>query len=159
MVSFKGTTLGLYAYGNSVVRPSADLDLLVSRAHALRARDLLASLGYAPEIALSRAQEKVALRVDSVFNLFRPAPPRLRDVLAQGYAAELHWAITSPCLPFDLEYESVAPHLQWIDLPGVATSEFADSTGVKVAILRRRRLPTLKPRDFGCALWLPKTCC
>lgn len=127
VVSFKGTTLGLMAYGNSVVRPSADLDLLVSRTHALRARDLLASLGYAPEITISRAQERVALRVDSVFNLYRPAEPRLKGVLPQGYATELHWAITSPCLPFDLEYETVEPRLGWIELPGVAPRAVTDS--------------------------------
>lgn len=119
VVSFKGPTLGLAAYGNSVVRPSADLDLLVARSHAVRARDLLASLGYAPDIVISCAQERVALRVDSVFNLLRPAPSRLQDVLRQGYAVELHWAITSPCLPFDLDYNTVAPHLTWIGLPGV----------------------------------------
>ena len=37
--------------------------------------------------------------------------------MPQGYAVELHWAITSPCLPFDLDYQTVEPRLGWIDLP------------------------------------------
>ena len=124
VVSFKGQTLGLAAYGNAVVRPSADLDLLVERADVLRARDVLATQGYALEVALHAGQEAHALRQDSVFNLFRPAEPTLQTVLSQGYAVELHWAITSPCLPFDLEYSTVAPRLGWIELPGVYSDDF-----------------------------------
>lgn len=119
VVSFKGPTLGLLAYGNTVVRPSADLDLLVSRAQVARARDLLERAGYTTEVAISAQQAQIALRVDSVINFHRPAPAPLRNVLPQGYAVELHWAITSPCLPFDLEFPTVAPSLSWIELPGV----------------------------------------
>ena len=124
VVSFKGHTLGLAAYGNAVVRPSADIDLLVSRADALRARDLLAKQGYSLEVTLHAAQENQLLRQDSAFNLLRPAEPPLQTVLTQGYAVELHWAITSPCLPFDLEYSTVAPRLGWLELSGVHSNEF-----------------------------------
>ena len=138
VLSFKGTTLGLTAYGNAVVRPSADLDLLVARADVLRARDLLGRAGYAPEVALPLSQEAHALRQDSVFNLARPAEARLHNVLPQGYVVELHWAITSPCLPFGLEYETVAPRLGWIDLPGVPGSGAGAAAGGVAA-------PALRP--------------
>ena len=85
--------------------------------------DLLQKAGYAPEVELSPAQTRSALRLDSVFNMARPAPAPLQSVLPQGYAVELHWAITSPCLPFDLEYQSVAPNLGWIDLPGACEGQ------------------------------------
>ena len=127
VVSFKGQTLGLAAYGNAVVRSSADIDLLVRRADALRARDLLATLGYALEVDLPIEQENRALQQDSVFNLFRPAEPTLKNLFGQGYPVELHWAITSPCLPFDLKYETVAPRLGWIELPGVKARELTQN--------------------------------
>ncbi len=130
VVSFKGPTLGLMAYGNTVVRPSADLDLLVARDQVARARALLERAGYTTEVAISAQQAQIALRVDSVINFHRPAPTPLRNVLPQGYAVELHWAITSPCLPFDLEFPTVAPSLSWIELPGVpAQTITADAPG------------------------------
>ena len=120
VVSFKGITLGLSAYGNPVLRPRADLDILVARVDALRARDLLIEAGYAIEFDLSPTQTEIGLRVDSVFNFHRAPPASLQGVLHQGYAVELHWAITSPCLPFDLDFSTVAPRLNWISLPGIA---------------------------------------
>ena len=143
VVSFKGHTLGLTAYGNAVVRPSADLDLLVARADAVRARKLLATQGYSLEVTLHAQQEKQILRQDSVFNLSRPAEPSLQTVLSQGYAVELHWAITSPCLPFDLDYSTVAPRLGWLELPGVASNAFDESGDEKLF-----RVRSLAPEDL-----------
>jgi len=116
VVPFKGPTLARLAYGNGVVRPFADLDVLVSRSQVQGAHKLLRSLGYAHEANLSPVQERAHLQVDSVFNLWRPAPPELAGVLPQGFALELHWAITSPHLPFDLHFEDLAPRLDWINL-------------------------------------------
>ncbi len=107
VVSFKGPTLALALYGNGMVRPSADIDLLVPRADVRRAHALMRELGYAHEAQLSPSQEREHLRRDSVFNLQRPAPPNVAALFPQGLAVELHWAITSPCLPFDFFYESV----------------------------------------------------
>lgn len=119
VVSFKGPTLAHGIYGNAVVRPSADLDILVARRDVGRAHEVLRRAGYAPEAELSPAQKQIHLRVDSVINLSRPAPAPLREVMPQGYAVELHWAITSPCLPFKLDFETVEPRLTSIRLPGV----------------------------------------
>ena len=133
VVSFKGQTLGLTAYGNAVVRTGADLDLLVRRSDVLRARDLLATAGYALEVDLPVEQEAQVLHQDSVFNLFRPTEPALRDLFEQGYPVELHWAITSPCLPFDLDYETLAPRLEWLELPGVKAHELTNGAATTVA--------------------------
>ena len=141
VVSFKGITLGLSAYGNPVLRPRADLDILVARADALRARDLLIEAGYTIEFDLSPTQTEIGLRVDSVFNFHRSAPAALQGVLHQGYAVELHWAITSPCLPFDLDYSTVAPRLNWITLPGIETQ--TDSQNSQAA-----RVRALAPEDL-----------
>ena len=119
VVSFKGPTLALAIYGNAVVRPSADLDLLVPRRHVTRARELLRELGYLPEAVLSPSQERVHLRVDSVLNMFRPAPEAVAAIFPQGLSVELHWNVTSPCLPFDLDFESVESRLTFINLPDV----------------------------------------
>ena len=144
VVSFKGHTLGLAAYGNAVLRPSADIDLLVSRDNALRARDLLTTQNYSLEVTLHAEQEDHILRQDSVFNLFRPAKPPLKTVLRQGYAVELHWAITSPCLPFDLEYSTVAPRLNWLELSGVYSNAFDGSDNQKEPF----RVRSLAPEDL-----------
>lgn len=118
VVSFKGPTLAFELYGNGVVRPSADLDILVSRGDVGRAGEVLRAAGYAPETQFSPAQEKVHLRLDSVLNWHRAAPPG--TLIPQGFAVELHWAITSPCLPFKLDYHVVEPQLKKLCLPGVA---------------------------------------
>lgn len=123
VVSFKGPTLALSAYGNAVVRPSADLDLLVSRRYVAVALKRLRALGYVPEAELTPAQEQAHLRVDSVWNLSRPAPAPLDAFLPHGFAVELHWAITSPCLPFDLDFEALEPNLTTLALPGVANDK------------------------------------
>ncbi len=127
VVSFKGPTLAHQAYGNSAVRPSADLDVLVSRSQVQRAHKILCEMGYAHEALLSPAQERAHLRLDSVFNLLRPAPEALQNFFPEGFALELHWAITSPCLPFDLTFEDLAPRLGWMQLPG--TSSVGSSAG------------------------------
>ncbi|RYX82739.1 hypothetical protein EON83_18140 [bacterium] len=118
MVSFKGPTLAVALYGNGVVRPSADIDLLVPRSHVQRAHALLRELGYAHEVDLTLSQERQHLRVDSVFNLLRPSPPEAADLFPSGLAVELHWAITSPCLPFDFTYESVEKGLYPLNVRG-----------------------------------------
>ena len=118
VVSFKGPTLAHMAYGNGAVRPCADLDVLVSKSQVQRAHELLRARGYSHEARLSPAQERAHLHVDSVFNLWRPAPDSLAEFFPDGFALELHWAITSPCLPFDLTFEDLAPRLGWMELPG-----------------------------------------
>ena len=112
VVSFKGPTLALALYGNGVVRPSSDIDLLVPREEIRRAHELLRGLGYAHEVQLSPSQEREHLRRDSVFNLLRPAPEEISALFPQGFAVELHWAITSPCLPFGFSFGSVRDGLR-----------------------------------------------
>jgi len=137
VVSFKGPTLAHSAYGNGAVRPSADIDLLVSRSQVQRAHEVLREMGYAHEANFSPAQEKAHLRADSVFNLLRPAPPELAGVFPHGFALELHWAITSPCLLFDLTFEYLAPRLGWMELPGTG-----DASGAPA------KVRTLAPPDL-----------
>ena len=125
VVSFKGPTLALELYGNGVARPSSDLDLLVPRAHVRRAHSLLRGLGYVHEAQFSPSQERQHLRVDSVFNLLCPAPPAMAELFPEGFAVELHWAITSPCLPFDFTFESVKNGLHPLDARGALHGQSA----------------------------------
>lgn len=136
VVSFKGPTLAHTAYGNGAVRPCADLDVLVSKAQVQHAHELLRARGYSHEAQLSPTQERAHLHVDSVFNLWRPAPESLVESFPEGFALELHWAITSPCLPFDLTFEDLAPRLGWMELPGANGSGSAP------------RVRTLAPPDL-----------
>lgn len=152
VVSFKGPTLAYFAYGNCVVRPFADLDILVSRSQVEQAHELLRSLGYAHEANLSPSQERAHLKVDSVFNLWRPAPPELAEALPYGFAVELHWGITSPNLPFDLGFEDLAPRLEWMDLSaegGVRKAELkVSSFDNPHSSLRTGRVRALAPTDL-----------
>ena len=80
---YKGPVLAAAAYGDVASRQYADLDILVRRHEALRARELLVSQGYYHELQLNAAQETAFLAAQSAYALTRPSG---RDVLV-----ELHW--------------------------------------------------------------------
>ena len=56
-IPFKGPVLAASVYGNLSLREFADLDILVRSKDALRAKDLLLSLGYQDSRPLTDAQE------------------------------------------------------------------------------------------------------
>lgn len=93
---YKGPLLAAAEYGGLARRKFCDLDILVHRAHVLRAKELLIARGYAPEYRLSPTHEAAWMRARNDINLRRSAP---------SVVVELHWEVLPRrfCVPFDRE--------------------------------------------------------
>jgi len=61
-VPYRGPVLAATVYGNLALRRFLDLDIMVHRQDAMKAKELLTSLGYRPKHRLTRAQEAALLR-------------------------------------------------------------------------------------------------
>jgi hypothetical protein len=84
VVPYKGPALALTLYGDVALRDFGDLDLLVRKEDVLRARDALASRGYAPPFALPPHLERAL--VESRRHDELPLVDGVR-----GCMVELHW--------------------------------------------------------------------
>ncbi len=118
MVSLKGPTLALSAYGSVALRQFSDLDILVPRAQVLHARRILIENGFRSRLELARAQEAAHLRDDSVFDL-------VRDDGLDGRPTdlELHWALTARAFARPIAFEHVNLRLHRKPLVGGAACQ------------------------------------
>ncbi|HVF54769.1 MAG TPA: nucleotidyltransferase family protein [Pyrinomonadaceae bacterium] len=109
-IPYKGPALAVAAYGNLSLRRFVDLDIMTPRRDVLRARDLLISQGYAPQPALSEAQQKILLRTQH--NL-----PLTRD---EGrLIIELHWEVATKKFASAMDAEELWKRLETLTLGGV----------------------------------------
>jgi hypothetical protein len=84
-IPFKGPVLAEYVYGDLSLRQFADLDILIYKRDALKARNVLVSDGYRPEIKLSIQQDKKYLKTEYYFTV----------ISDEGrVTVELHWEMT-----------------------------------------------------------------
>ena len=102
MVSLKGPTLALSAYGSVALRQFGDLDVLVPRSQVLRARRALHEDGYRSRLELAKAQEEAHLRDDSVFDLVRD-----EGLDGRPTALELHWGLTGRSFTRPIAFDHV----------------------------------------------------
>lgn len=117
MVSLKGPTLALSAYGSVALRQFGDLDILVPRSQVLRARRALLEDGYRSRLELAKAQEEAHLRDDSVFDLVRD-----EGLDGRPTALELHWGLTSRAFTRPIAFEHVHLRLRQGPLVGGVTA-------------------------------------
>jgi hypothetical protein len=103
VIPFKGPLLAAAAYKNLALRTFSDLDILVHKKDVLRAKQLLLDHGYHLAVPLTGAQEAVHLRDDHVFELVREEGE---------ISVELHWAITSNCIPFPLDLRQLEERIE-----------------------------------------------
>jgi hypothetical protein len=96
VVLLKGAALALTVYGSFVERPMSDVDLLVARSDALRARDALLSAGW-----VSRAG------TDAAFYEGHHHLPPLVDGLGTGTSLELHTSLFFEGHPFAFTSEDI----------------------------------------------------
>jgi len=96
VVLLKGAALALTVYGSFVERPMSDVDLLVSRGDALRARDALLAAGWE-----SRGD------ADAAFYEGHHHLPPLVDGLGTGTSLELHTSLFFEGHPFALTSEDI----------------------------------------------------
>lgn len=108
-IPFKGPVLAESVYGDLTLRQFADLDILVHKRNAIKARNLLISNGFRPEIELNRDQVNAYLRSEYYFT-----------VLSNDGRVfiELHWEIAGRNSFFPLYVESLQDRLEQTALAG-----------------------------------------
>jgi hypothetical protein len=107
-IPWKGPVLAATAYGNVALRQFSDLDILVREQDAVRAKDLLLSLGY--RLYEKSAEDEIAFHtLRQVYELVR---------LDGRVAVELHWAITSQTFYFPLDPASLWEQVETVSLNG-----------------------------------------
>jgi len=94
VLPWKGPVLAATAYADVALRQFSDLDILVREQDALRAKDLLISLGY-------RLYYEKPAEEEAAFHALRKVYELVRN--DGRVMVELHWAITSRTFPFALD--------------------------------------------------------
>ena len=108
-VPYKGPVLTASAYGDFALRQYCDLDILVRRQDAPKARDLLISRGWEPEHRRGPAQQAAHLRFQSHYLLRRGQPPSF---------LEIHWRIVPGFFWLPAGFQHVWEHLTPTSLEG-----------------------------------------
>jgi len=108
-IPFKGPVLAEYVYGDFALRDFGDLDILVHKTDAIKARDLLEADGYRPEIELTTGQKKAYLRSEYYFTV-------IRDV--GRVVVELHWEMAGKNSFSPLYLEGLEDRLEPATLAG-----------------------------------------
>jgi hypothetical protein len=105
---YKGPALAAQVYGSLALRQVGDLDVLVRRADALRARELLLASGYRPVHPVPPAALEFMLRKRYHETLVHP----------ERVPVELHWAFTNVDIYFPLPLEELLPRAREVSLGG-----------------------------------------
>jgi hypothetical protein len=116
-VPYKGPALAAAVYRHVGLRSFNDLDLLLSRADVLRAKDLLVRRGYRAPRFRCRADEAEYIRTP--FNYFYALS---RPDRGGRVALELHWALPAT---FPLILDGMYRRMTSIEISGVAIPHFA----------------------------------
>jgi Uncharacterised nucleotidyltransferase len=111
IVPFKGPALAASVYGNLAFRQFGDLDILVERRHASKAKEVLVSRGYQPKRRPTRTQEAAELRS-------RRQQVFIRHEGTNKVRVELHWGIVEERYAFSLDPERLRERLDRIPLGG-----------------------------------------
>ena len=118
-IPYKGPLLAQTVYGSLALRPFEDLDILIHKADALKARDLLADNGcriVGPQIPLPLRQEQAHLQAKYNFKLERQSG---------AVVVELHWGVTPQYYSFPPDPEWLWQQLEQIELAGKPVSTFS----------------------------------
>jgi hypothetical protein len=118
-VSFKGPLLAVSAFGDLCWREFGDLDLLLRSADIPKAKGLLESRGYRPEIKLDGAIEAAFIRSEHHFQY-------LRD--EDHLIVELHWRLQDRYLKFPFDTDALWNSVCSRDLFGNAIASLSPET-------------------------------
>jgi len=115
-VPYKGPALAAYAYGNLSLRRFVDLDILVRKADALRAKELLTALGFVCGTPWTSAQQELLLRTQHNLSLSRE----------EGrIVVELHWEVASSLFASSLQAEDFWGRLETLRLNNIAVKSLS----------------------------------
>ncbi|HEX7771185.1 MAG TPA: nucleotidyltransferase family protein [Pyrinomonadaceae bacterium] len=114
---FKGPLLAQLAYGEISLRQAGDIDVLISRQHFDRARQLLESLGYEMSPRLTPAQLASHLSNHCEIQFMRDEWFTVVD---------LHWDLAPRSFVFGVKGDEVMSRLQSVSLAGTEVKTFSD---------------------------------
>ena len=115
-VPYKGPALAVYAYGNVALRRFVDLDILVRKADALRAKELLIADGFTCSAPWTHAQQTLLLRTQHNLSLSRDEGRMV---------VELHWEVASSLFAPSLQAEDLWGRLETMRLNNVAVKSLS----------------------------------
>lgn len=122
---YKGPVLAASAYGDLALREFGDLDVLVRKEDVLRAREVVASLGYQPQHQVGGNQEAAFLRYERQYPFVR----------GDGSMVELHWRVVPRSLSFLLGSENFWERAIRVPLGGSRVSTFATEDALLILCL------------------------
>jgi len=108
-IPYKGPILGLLAYGDVCLRQFSDLDFLIHKDNAIKAKELLQSEGFEPQYHLSAAEESIYLSNECEYNFYS---------FNKKVLVELHWDIVQKYFSCNLDTEEFWKHLKPVSLLG-----------------------------------------
>ncbi|MEP6569205.1 MAG: nucleotidyltransferase family protein [Acidobacteriota bacterium] len=109
-VPYKGPALAVQAYGELGLRRFVDLDILVRKDDALRAKELLITRGFVCGSPWTSGQQELLMRTQHNLSLSREAGRII---------VELHWEVASSLFASSLQAEDFWGHLETIRLNNV----------------------------------------
>lgn len=127
-VAYKGPVLAQDLYGSVALRDMLDLDILVAREDALRARDMLLQRGYRSAVPTGRRWDSYLLWSGCNF-------PLIQDTT--GFVVELHWR-PETCLP-PRAVAQLWQRLVCVSLAGMQVRTFARQDLLLLLCLHGRR--------------------
>jgi hypothetical protein len=111
-IAFKGPALSVALYGDTALRQSADIDLIVRRRQALAARRILEAAGHRFWLDLTQSEEARFLRYSNEYALWDP----------DGGIVELMWALAPRQLAPQLDTDQFFADARTLD---VGSTSFA----------------------------------
>ena len=79
-IPYKGPVLAESVYGDLALRSFSDLDILISPSDVQRAKAIVEELGYAPNLSLTGAEERLYLATGYEYSFDGPAGPNLLEI-------------------------------------------------------------------------------
>ena len=113
---YKGPAMAAQLYGNVALRQAGDIDILVSRSHAVRARELLLGLGYSPRHPIAPNAVDFMIRSRYHETLEHPERPTV----------EVHWSFTNADISFPVGLEDLLANARDVQLGGRIVRVFGD---------------------------------
>lgn len=108
IIPYKGAALSQQIYGDIGLRLSSDIDIIVRQQDVIRAKDLLISQGYIPQVSLTHELDTKFIRVDNEHHLSHPHKTMI----------DIHWQFMSRYYLVPFEETEIWAGLKMISLDG-----------------------------------------
>lgn len=115
-VPYKGPALAVYAYGQLALRRFVDLDILVRKADAIRATEVLTTGGFVCGTPWTDAQQALLLRTQHNLSMSREAGRLI---------VELHWEVASSLFASSLQAEDLWGRLETMRLNNIVVKSLS----------------------------------